>query len=280
MARLRPNIFNYHDYRAYLSDWLKFQKSDSGQSLRGLARASGLSATLLSLVVAQKRVLTERAAKKLIEALDLGESERTFFENLVRLAEAPSQAERVKAYRALRRFEAYRKSDASEVEAFKYLSSWYHVAIRELAAHPEFTGEIAWIQSRLVRTVSTEEIREALEFLVEADFLARDAAGCYSQTQRNLDCVSGVFQLSLNQFHKDVLSMATEAIDSMEKDKRNLTGYTFLAKESSYDEIVSILDEALGKLRKLESRDIETKDGQRVVFHTELITMPFTVGKQ
>ena len=278
----KPNIFNYHDYRAFIADWLPFMKSTTKRfSLRKLAEAADLSPALLSLVMSKKRTLTERAASQLAPALGLNESEQAYFGHLARLSEAPSQEERTKAYQSLQRFQNYRSTNQREIETFNYLSKWYYVAIRELAAHPRFSDDPEWIQNQLVPKVALEDIRAALKFLFDNRFLEKKE-GRVRQTQRNVECMNGVFQLSLNQFHKQILELAIGSIDEIEKEKRNLTGYSFFIRQESYPEIVSILEEAMEKLKALEARDLKKPEGrdQATVYHAELIAFPMTGSKR
>ncbi|MGE4131950.1 MAG: TIGR02147 family protein [Bdellovibrionales bacterium] len=274
-----PQVFRYHDYRAFLKDWLadrRAQRANKG-SMRKVCRAAGISPALLSLVTSGKRVLTEKMAKKLAPHLELSEAEQSFFVQLVKLSESTNLEERTKAFTRIKRFHAYKEGAKGELDTFKYLNKWYFVAIRELARHPKFQEDPKWIQQQLIHHVPAPEIRKALDFLLEQGFLKREN-GRIKQTERDIRCDGGVFQLSLNQFHKTMLELGTESIDNIDKDKRHLSGYTFMIDESSYAEVLKIIEEATKKIQQLEARDSKQPRSPKV-FHTEFVTIPLTGEK-
>ena len=77
----------------------------------------------------------------------------------------------------MNRFSGYRDQNAEESVFFKYISQWYHVAIREMALLPDFSTEPEWIQKRLHAPVPLQQIREALRFLLESGYLIQKKNG-------------------------------------------------------------------------------------------------------
>lgn len=279
MSAVRPVIFDYHDYRVFLKDWLTHSKtSNKRYSMRKLCRLAKISPALLSLILAEKRSLSTPAAEKLLPHLGLEDSEQSFFLNLVQLSEGATQDDRLQAFQRIKRFQGYQTSSQPEIEAFHYLTKWYYVAIRELVRHPEFSEDAKWIQKQLVQHVPAVEIKRALEFLIEHKFVVRTENGGLKQSERDIRCEGGVFQLSLNQFHKMILDMGRDSMDRIEKDKRHFSGYTFAINPESYNAVLKIIGEATEKIRQLESRD-SGKAGNPVVYHAEFMMIPFTGEK-
>jgi uncharacterized protein (TIGR02147 family) len=274
-----PNIFAYHDYCKFLEDWFGYLKSiDKKSSLRKIGKDADISAAYLSLVLAKKRSLSAKLATKLAEALNLDPAEQKFFILLVSLADSSRQPDRLKAYQKIKRFTQYQETNDNQIEAFKYMSEWYFVAIRELAAHPDFTDNPKWIQKQLVKHVPTKDITNAIEFLLERGFIKKNKDGSFQQPQRDVDCNGGVYQISLNRFHHQILDISSELLDHMPKEERYLSGYTFMMSPESYDEVNSLFDEMKNKLREIEDRDRSTKS-EKKVYHTEFITIPLS-GKR
>ena len=276
---LRPNIFVFHDYRLFLNDYFLFLKSkDKSSSIRKISKAAGVSAAYLSLVLSQKRSLSDKLAGQVAEALELSAPEQSFFKCIVQLDEAPNQAERLKALQNIKRFTQYQQANENQIEAFNYMSKWYYVAIRELAAHPEFSDDTKWIQKQLVKHVPANEITKAMHFLVDHGFLIKNENASYTQTNRNLECHGGIHQISLTQFHRQILEITNELIDQLPKEKRNLTGYTYMMAPESYDEVTQLLEDVKLKLQAIEDRD-RKQNGNKKVYHVEMITIPLT-GKR
>ena len=69
----RPDLYRYHDYRAFLRDWIEYQRGTRpGFSLRSLSTESGLALGYLSMVLSVARRLTAEALQKLGRPLGLG----------------------------------------------------------------------------------------------------------------------------------------------------------------------------------------------------------------
>lgn len=279
MKAAKPNLFKHHDYRMYLQECFAFLKDQDPQfSLRKLSEESGVSQAAISLVLSQKRSLSVKSAELLALAMGLNASEKSYFKLLVQMAEGKTQEDRLKAYQKIKRFSEYQDQNENQVEAFKFLSEWYLVALRELAAHPEFKGNLKWIQKQLNFHVPLADLKEALQFLVKQGFLKKVDKNYYLQTDRHLDCLGGIFQLSLNRFHQQILDLSAQAMDSLPKEKRNFSGYTFLMNNDSYQEVLDLIEQAKQKIQAIEDRD-RKKAGEKSVFHVENIVIPLS-GKR
>src|SRR4051812_1868361 len=111
-----PVVFRYHDYRAFLKDWLDHLKSQRKLSLRELARRAGVAAGTLPMFLSGKRSLAEETLDKLLPHLELDEASSSYLRNLCRLAESESHDERARTLRRLRRFHGYQSQSRAELE--------------------------------------------------------------------------------------------------------------------------------------------------------------------
>ncbi|MEK6577933.1 MAG: TIGR02147 family protein [Bdellovibrionota bacterium] len=273
MAKERPNIFKYHDYREFLKDWLAYKKaSQSGFSLRYLAGKSGLGAGYLSMVNNRTRNLSSKALTKLIPPLGLEPRERPFFELLVKLGDADSQEERLSALDRMKKFSTYRKNNSSESEVFQYLTHWYYVAIREMTALPEFKTNPSWIASQLNCKVSIPEIEKALKFLIENKYIEVLSNGKAHPPEKSLDYMGGIYKIALTQMHQEMLSLAGKSIESTPSAERAILGHTFAVEDGDFDQAREILNEAFEKVRKLS----KGKSSGKSVYHMELALFPLT----
>lgn len=276
----RPRVFAYHDYRLFLKDWFSFLKaSDRGFSIRKISASAKISPALLSLVLSGQRDLTGPTILRLAAKINLKPAEQKYLKLLVKMSESKDQAVRQQAYEQIKRFNQYQESNPKEIEVHRYMSNWFYVAIRELAAHPDFKGDIKWIQKRLIKHVPAQQIKEAIAFLEEHKFISPRRGGGYDLPTKNLDCLGGVFQLSLNQFHRQILKIASDSIDNVPKDRRSLTGYTFLMSQESYLKLIDVWKKTEEKIRSIESED-QNKPGKKAVYHVEFLALPLTRGEK
>src|SRR6185295_18863017 len=102
-ASARPDIFTYHDYRAFLKDWIEFQRSARpGFSMRSLSAEAKLAVGYLPPVLSGARNLSMKALFKLLPVLGLTRPEQAYLENLVKLT-ADSQETRIEAVTRMKR---------------------------------------------------------------------------------------------------------------------------------------------------------------------------------
>lgn len=269
----RPDIFAHHDYREFLKAWFGFRKrSERGFSLRSLARKAGLSAAYLPLVLKEDRSLSADGLSRINPHLGLKEGERDYLELLRELGEAHTAPQRLEAVQRMQKYREYRSLNSKEVEAYRYLSHWYYVAIRELAAVPGFKTDPDWIRRRLGGRVSSSEAREALEFLLDRGYLERSGSEGARQTKKNVECVGGVYRVALGQFHREMLRLVEELLSEVESERRTVQGYTMAIPAERFGEVKAILDEAMAKIESLNDRPGRTD----TVYHVEVVAVPLT----
>ncbi len=268
----KPNIFTYHDYMKFLTDWLDYLKTaHAGFSLRKLAGEAGIAVGYLPMALSGKRPLTEKALIKLLPKLKLRSRERTFLLLLRTIGESENQAERVQALTKIQKFKMYRENNFGEVEVHRYLTKWFYVCIREMSMIEGFSADPHWIRSRLRGQLTILEIELALKFLVENGFMKEDN-GQLKAVERNLNCRDGAFKLSLGKFHTDMLHFAQKSIAEVPRAQRSLLCHTAAIREQDFPEITKILEEALQKIERFCSGAVVPD----AIYHIEFAAFPMT----
>jgi len=272
----RPDIFEYHDYRVFLRDWFSFLKKQKGNqsqfSLRALARRAGLGSGYLPMVIGGTRPLSGAMLAKLLPYLELNANEQSFLENLLVLGNSDSHAARVTALDRMKRFQQYQKLNPRDTEVYHYLTHWFYVAIREMAAMRDFRADPHWIQEHFRVSIPLKEIKDALEFLQKNDYLKTNADGSIQPPKKVIECHGGVYRVALSQFHKEVLALAAKAIENTPSEERNIQGHTFPMSDTNLQKAKEIVDEAIAKVRALS--ELETQADS--VYHMEVALFPLT----
>jgi uncharacterized protein (TIGR02147 family) len=272
----RPDIFTYNDYQAFLKDWLAFKKaSQSGFSLRALAKRAGLATGYLPMVLGKKRPLSAAVLEKIMPFLGLSSTEKSYLESLLKFRNAGSNEQHVAALGRMKRFQKFQDLNPEDTEVSEYLTHWYYVAIRELASVPGFKPEPLWIQDQLKFTVPLGEIKQALEFLLKNAYLVIGADGGVQPPNKSLNCSGDVFRVALAKFHREILQLATQAIETVPREQREIQGHTCSLSSQNFSKAKLIIDEAMQKIRDL--GDAETQASS--VFHMEIALIPLT-GKK
>ena len=268
----RPCVFKYHDYQDLLLAWFRYLKSVRGASIREFTKRSGVSAGILTQVLKRKGSLDRDDLKRMMPCLAMTAGEKTFLELLHTLSVSTSRLERLRAIERIQALPAYRKANRADHEAWRYLTRWYYVAIRELVTQPGFREDPDWIRRRLRRPVATSEINRALRFLEGAGLIRRNASGDLEVSQKQVSCWGGIYGIALGQFHKQMLELASDAIDYTPTQERYLTGHTMAVPAERLAEAFRVLDEAVAKIERLGQGNGANGD----IFHFEFTAIPLT----
>lgn len=240
----KPNLFKYDDYRKFLADWFMWMKEiKPGFSYRVFSRiAEFKSPNHLLLVIQHQRNIALNSINKYFSALKLKQSERKYFECLVKFNQAEDMVSKKEYFREL---SAYwiKKSNFLKNEQFKYLANWYYPAIREMVNLREFRENGSWISKKLGNLISPAQAQKAIEELLELKLLARDKDNKLVQTNHYITTGNEVADVSAFLYHEQMMKLAMEALKEKSSSLRNITALTFTMTTQDYETIVNKIND-------------------------------------
>ena len=268
---MKPSIFEFDDYRVYLRELLLYLKKEK-ISQRKLASSLGVSPAFLTMIVAGKRPLKSKLLVALVEYLEFKDIEARHLELLTILGDSCDKKQKELAYSQISLSKNYQTVKPQESNTYKYLSTWENVAIREMTELEGFQLNASWIKERLLKTTTLKKIQECISFLLDHELIKRKKQSSEYKAGGHLNCVDGIYKLSLGKFHSNMLSMANESIELVPSNERLILGHTVTLSEENFVESNKILAEALEKIKKL------NKKGQKNtrVYHFEMASFPLT----
>jgi uncharacterized protein (TIGR02147 family) len=231
-------LFTYLDYREYLRDFYEHKKlHEYGFSHRVFARRAGCkSANYPHLVLSGKRNLTPLMAERFGKACGLGDNERAYFCDLVSYCQAKSTAEKARCFQRMLRFRQFTRVHKLTSVQTRYYSEWYIPAIRELAARSDFRGDARWIARQLEPEITATEARGALKTLVELGLLIESPGG-FERAQELVTAGTGPLGHQVVAYHRAMLTRASEAIDSVPRELREISSLTLCVSEAKLQEL-------------------------------------------
>ncbi len=223
-----PDVHDYLDFRAFLRDWYEARRRrDPTFSRRRFARLAGRSSPgLFADVVEGGRRISPETARAFAQAMRLSRSEASFFEALVELGQAEEESERRAAWERIRGTRRFRARRRAGHQSFVYLASWWIPVVRELAAHPDFDPDPAWIVRRIRPPITEAQARLAIEALTDLGMLAPDAEGIPRPAAGALATPPEVEGLALRDHHEGLVELAGQALRHLPASERHLLGAT------------------------------------------------------
>ncbi len=234
----RPSIFQYSDYRAFLRDHFAYLKAtNASYSFRTFSRLAGFSSpNFLQLVYDGKRNLSHESVERVAGAFRLTKSETSFLDSLVRFNQAYTTEEKNEQFERMLQHRQYRKIRMIVPDQFEYYSKPYHIALRELVDTADFREDPHWIAERLRHQVSEKEVREGIELLLKLGFLRR-VNGKLSLAESSMSTSPEVSSLAVSNYHKEMLRMADEALDSVAATDRDISSVTVAVSSQQMKEL-------------------------------------------
>lgn len=235
-------------------------------SYRQLSVDLGFSATnLVHLIVQGKRPVTERAAGKIVDALDLRKDERRYFLALARLTREKSSDEIARTFREALEIRSGMITSRLEQDQFAYYSEWYHAVIREMVALEEFQPDGRWIASFVRPAISAKQAQDSLDLLQKLKLIQKDpVSGRFVQTNHIISTGPEVMSLSVQKFHQESIPHGLEAMVTTPPELRHISALVLSVSGSQFEKIKQEIELFQQRLLELE-RDRTLSKPDRVV---------------
>lgn len=273
---LAPLIFNYLNYREYLKDFYKFKKaSQRGYSYAMFSARAGIkSPNYLKLVMDGARNLTPENALKFAKALSLNSpTEVEYWQSLVEFNQTRASERK---HQLLQKLAANATGGGSREirDEWEMLSSWHHLAIRELVLLNDFNEDPVQVANSLGRRISVSQARESLELLVRTGFLVRNEKGRLTQAQREIRYFSksDLSNLAIQRFHRSTGELALKLLTELDPSARDFSGLTIAIDIES----LPLLKSRITEFRRELNREFSTSDKATKVMQLNLQLFPLS----
>lgn len=270
----KPNIFEYDDYRKFLRDLYGYLKLQNRKfSLRYFSRVAGFKThSFLKEVIDGNSNLSEESIAKFAQGFKFSIPELEFFKNLVLFNQARSTEEKQIYAKEIIRSRSYKKIYPLKDSQLRYCSRWYYVVVREMANLPEFKEDPQWISDNILPAITPKQAQEALDELVKLGLLKRDEKGKIVQTNTILASVDEVFSALVTQFHREFMKKASESIDLVPRENRDISSVTFRVSTQTAKKIKEKIQNFRNELMEEASQDSQPE----AIFQLNLQLFPVT----
>jgi len=259
-----PLVYNYMEYRLFLQDMYDYQKKNQKKfSYRFFSAKAGFSSpNFLKLVILGLRNLTNESVAKISKGFELKKWEREFFENLVFMNQAKSHDEKNHYYLKMAEAKGYMKIHKLEKASYDYFSQWYHPVIRELISFGSRKYAPDEIAVMVNPPISPKQAKKSLKLLQELNLIKKDGKGRWKKCDKVVSTGPEVKSIILGNYHKEIIQLASEAIDRFSSKDRDISGLTLSVKRDTLPKI----KEKIARFREeLLELTYDEKDANQVI---------------
>ena len=240
----KPSIYDYVDYRAFLSDSLAhIQTRNSKYSATAYVRQAGFgenSRGYFNLIMNGKRNLSSSTILGFAKTLKLNEKETFHFENLVHYNQANTEKEKSLYFERINKNMKGKTSKAFELlrSQYNYFTNWYMVALRELVSLDSFREDYDFISKKLRNKVSKKEIVEAINDLIKLGLLERNEKGILVQADKLVNFTDSSMNYTVvNALHTQFLDKAKETLNEDAYENRSASCVVIATDKENFNKI-------------------------------------------
>ncbi|MCO4753133.1 MAG: TIGR02147 family protein [Bacteriovoracaceae bacterium] len=232
-------IFSYNDPALYLRDaWNTKRVFNKNFTVRAWAKQLGFSSYgSFYQIIQGKRPLPKKYVRPISDSLKLAPKESLYLETLIDYTRAKTMESKSHYQERLQDLAPGEKLSFYEVEAFHCLKNPLNGAIVELTNLKDFVCEAFWIKERLTIKASVKEIQKAMDMLFDLGLLKHDENGKVKQAHKLLHTKQDVKNEALQEYHKNVLSLAADQISKQEVEDREYNATAMGIKKSDLPKI-------------------------------------------
>lgn len=231
----RPSIFDYGNFRSFLSAMISYKRAQGEYSHREFAKKAGFgSHSFMTLVIQGRRNVSVEAAKKIAGALDLDPEEEDFFVSMVRLNETEDQVERDFVFSKMQKSVKSQLVKKEIFDQFEFYEDWANVAVYE-ALPVEWTKVDAAAFERTL-DLTSGQLSRIINLLLRLN-LIEEADGLYRRRNWAIRTPDATQSALVRRFHHSMGGKALDALEEVDPNDRDFGAVTLTLSRENFEKV-------------------------------------------
>ena len=270
---MKPNIFEFTDYRKFVNAFYQTKKADNPAfSFQVFCDKAGFpNKGFVHNVIHGVKNLSRTSALKFAEAMDLTKTEADYFENLVFFGQAKTFKERDHYFEKLTSIRPMttQGSIAKQVrtDQMDFYSRWYHSVVRSIIDLFPVKDDHKWIAKNLQPRISPVLVRNSIALMLKLGLIEKQKNGVLKVKDKVITTGPEAQSLAVGRFHLEMMKLAAQALKEIPADKRHITGLTLGISQKACakitDEILAFQD----KIMEIARNDDDSDGVYQLNFH-------------
>jgi uncharacterized protein (TIGR02147 family) len=237
------NIFDYTEFLKYFEDYYTEKKAaDPDFAYSTVAQKAGFNNKGFAYNIFHgKRNISPANCQKISKALRHSRKEAKYFRLLVAFSQTNELARKKKLFDKICSMSAHGKgfTEAQLIahDQYDFYSKWYHSAIRSLIGLYPIKDDYFHLARRVVPNITTGQAKKSVELLLRLGLAVRKPDGTLKLTHTSITTGREIEGLGLRNFHFQCTDLAKNAISTMDRSSRNITGLTLGVSRAAYEKI-------------------------------------------
>lgn len=240
------NIFDYLDYHEFLRDFYTLEKAtDPLFSYRVFAVAVHIDASLLVKILQGKRHLSAEGIEQFISFFRFKSAKSEYFRELVAYNKANREDELKRHFESLQKMRPAAKRQIDEAR-YRYFQMWYFPMIRSaIDVFEYYSHEQAESLGSLCHPkLSATQVVDALNNLESLGLVKKTSSGRIIPSEAHLSTGDRWQSAAIQDYQRQMIEHAKNALNSISREKRDISTITLALDSSQLERIQAILAEA------------------------------------
>jgi uncharacterized protein (TIGR02147 family) len=261
MNKQYSNIFDYADFRKFLSDYQKKRSfEDKSFTKSKFCKLLGMKSTrgFVTDVINGKSV-SKTITERFIQTLEFDEEEAIYFRVLVQFNQSMLDRERDLLFDQLISLNRTPKRFVDK-KAYAYYSKWYHSAIFTVLDLFDFKANYKELAGKLYPSITPTQARASVALLKKLKLIKQDDRGCWRGTDKAITTGEYVQDELVKQYQLQCLELAKSALLMNTVRSQNISTMTLSTSKTIHNQIEKKLQKFKSEIRSMVHKDSEPAD--------------------
>jgi uncharacterized protein (TIGR02147 family) len=272
MKNKLPCIFNYHDFRKFLSDYQEARHHfDKTFNKSNVSKLLGLPNTRSYFTdVLRGRHVSSSFSERFISVFGLNKDESRYFRALVKFNQAETPDERELYFDQLISLNRTPKK-VLDKRIFEYYKNWYNGTIRALLHIVDFKGNYASLAKLTLPPITAKQAMESIKLLKSLDLVTSDSKGCLRPTDKSITTPDYIKDEIIKQYQVHSLGLAKWCILKNAAIPQVFATNVISISDKGYRRLEKKIQQFRSEVRALVHKDEEPA---QKVYHFDILMFP------
>jgi uncharacterized protein (TIGR02147 family) len=256
MSQTIPSIYEYNDFRKYLSDYQKIMvQTDRSFSASNICRRLGMPNTRSYFAdVLKGKLVTDTFVDRYAKLLKLSVEEERFFRTLVNFNQAGTADRKEWYFEQLITLNRTPKR-VVDPETYLFYKEWHHTAVWAVLDVIDFKDSYAGLSRKLNPPITVKQARRSIALLKKLGLIKKDKRGFFKPVDRSITTGSYVKDALINQYQAKCLDLAKQALVGQQPGPKNFSTMTLRISKGTYKTMEKRLQSFKAEVRSIAHKD-------------------------
>jgi len=271
------SIYDYSDFRAFLSDWFAQEKEKRGKFTKAqVSRELGLpnSRNYFSDLLGGKE-LSDTFLERLIGLLALPRDQARYFRALVNFQQAATPEKREEALDQLVSLNRSPRTILGD-DRMEYFRQWWHGAVRALLDTGNYGDEPERLARAFTPSITPAQARDSLALLARLDLVRKDPEGSWKPSEQAVSSPDGLRDELLVELQIQQLDLVRKSLLKRKAPARFVATNIVSVSPDGFRHLLERMEKTRSEVRSIIHKDT---DPARRVCQIVLALVPLTEEK-